>query len=380
MRSIEDLRLNKRFCHQPPCWTAILAVAAALLLVVNRPTAAELPAEQVAAVDGVAKNFLDQKRVPGVSVAIVVGGQLSFERGYGLADLENQVPATYETIYRLASISKMLTGVAAMQLVEQSKLDLSAPIQTYVPGFPEKQAPITAELLLKHQSGIRHYKGDEVRSNVFYNRVSDALKVFQDDPLLFTPGERFSYTTYGYNLLGAAIEGASGQDYVSYVQEHVCRPAGMLSIQPDNPYKTIPHRAAGYRLKTPALNSEILNDFSVDVTNKIPGGGWCSTAGDLARFAIALANGKLVNFQTLDRMWTPQKTAKGEQTTYGLGCVVGSYKGDQRISHSGGQPKVATFLILAPTKRAAVAVMCNLNGAPVQALAGELLGIATGGD
>jgi CubicO group peptidase (beta-lactamase class C family) len=290
-----------------------------------------------------------------------------------MADVENQVPATADTVYRLASISKMLTAVAAMQLVEQKKLDLEAPIQKYVPGFPEKQAPITAALLLKHQSGIRHYKGDEVRSIVFYSRVGEALKIFQDDPLLFAPGEKFSYTTYGFNLLGTAIEGASGADYVSYVQEHVCRPAGMLTIQPDNPSKIIPHRAAGYRMKTPAKDAELLNDFAVDVTNKIPGGGWCSTPGDLARFAIALMDAKLVSRETLEQMWTVQKTADGKNTPCGLGCFVAKMDGERIVSHSGGQPKVSTFLLLMPGKRQAIALMCNLRDAPLEPLARELV-------
>ncbi len=163
----------------------------------------------------------------------MVDGQLVYERGYGMADVENQVPATPDTIYRLASISKMFTAVAALQLVEQGKLDLAAPIQQYVPSFPKKdQGTVTAELLLKHQSGIRHYKGDEVRSAVFYNRVGDSLVIFQEDPLLFPPGEKFSYTTYGYNLLGTAIEGASGEDYVGYVTQHILEPCGIDTMRP----------------------------------------------------------------------------------------------------------------------------------------------------
>jgi serine beta-lactamase-like protein LACTB, mitochondrial len=334
---------------------------------------AELPTEKIAAVDAKVSEFLSAHRVPGLSVAIAHEGSVAFDRGYGLADIENQVPATSQTVYRLASISKMLTAVAAMQLVEQSKLDLAAPIQKYVPAFPEKQAPITAELLLKHQSGIRHYKGDEVRSTVFYKRVGDALAIFKDEPLLFAPGEKFSYTTYGFNLLGAAIEGASGQDYVSYVREHVCQPAGMTTIQPDNPFKIIPHRAAGYRLETPSNKSDLVNDFMVDVSNKIPGGGWCSTAADLARFAIALAEGKLVSPDTLERMWTPQQTADGRETPSGLGCFIDSVDGDRRVSHSGGQPKVSTFLVLAPARRTAVAVMCNLRDTQLKKLANEIL-------
>jgi serine beta-lactamase-like protein LACTB len=329
--------------------------------------------EKINTVDAKITALMSAKHVPGLSVAIARGGSVCFERGYGLADVENQVPATDQTMYRLASVSKMLTAVAAMQLVEQSKLDLAAPIQKYVPAFPEKQAPITAELLLKHQSGIRHYKGDEVRSVVFYSRVADALVIFKDEPLLFTPGEKFSYTTYGFNLLGVAIEAASGQDYVSYVREHVCRPAGMTTIQPDNPYKIVPHRAAGYRLKGPGIDSELLNDFMVDVTNKIPGGGWCSTAGDLARFATALVDGKLVTSQTLERMWTVQKTSGGTSTQCGLGCFIADAKGDKLVFHSGGQPKVSTFLVLSPARKTAVAVMCNLQNTPLQGLAVELL-------
>jgi serine beta-lactamase-like protein LACTB len=342
--------------------------------------AAELASETTTAVDAAINRFMAEKRVPGLSAAIVTDGQLSYERGYGLADVENQVPASPATVYRLASISKMLTAVAAMQLVEQGKLDLAAAIQKYVPSFPEKTAPITAELLLKHQSGIRHYRGDEVRSAVFYNRVTDSLPIFQNDPLLFTPGDKFSYTTYGYNLLGAVIEGASGQDYVPYVQKHICQPAGMTTIQPDNPYKIIPKRAAGYRIKGSPAKGELVNDFMVDVSNKIPGGGWCSTAGDLGRFAIALADGKLVSRETLERMWTPQKTADGKATSYGFGCNVNVVDGQRLIAHSGGQPKVSTFLVLSPERRAAVALMCNLHNTPVQALAGEIIELVAKSD
>lgn len=339
----------------------------------TRVAAAELAAELAAQFDQRVDAFREKHRVPGISAAVVLGGQLVLERGYGLADVENSVPAAPETVYRLASISKMLTAVAALQLVEQGKLDLQAPVQTYVPGFPEKQAPITCELLLKHQSGIRHYKNGEVRSAVAYAHVGDALKIFQDDPLLFAPGEKYSYTTYGFNLLGTAVEAAAGQDYVEYVQEHVCRPAGMKSIEPDNPYKIIAHRAAGYRLQGIGDDARLVNDIFVDVSNKIPGGGWCSNTGDLARFAIALMDGKLLSRESLERMWTLQKTSNGQETTSGLGCFVEQVNGQRRISHSGGQPKVATFLVFSPDTRSAVALMCNLNGARLKALAGELL-------
>jgi CubicO group peptidase (beta-lactamase class C family) len=117
------------------------------------------------------------------------------------------------------------------------------------------------------------------------------------------------------------------------------------------------------------------NDFAVDVSNKVPGGGWCATPGDLARFAISLADARLVSKETLERMWTPQMTSDGKTTTSGLGCFVGEHNGERRVFHSGGQPKVSTFLLIAPDQKMAAAVMCNLSNASVQGLAGELLDV-----
>jgi len=350
--------------------TAIVWLLVAVLsCAAGRLAAAELSAEKKQAVDAAIEKFMAAKKVPGLSAAIATGGAIAYEKGYGKADLENDVPATPETVYRLASISKMLTAVAALQLAEEGSLDLDAPIQEYVPGFPEKQAPLSCRHLLAHQGGIRHYKGNEVQSTKAYPTVRASFGVFQDDPLLFAPGEKFSYTTYGYNVLGAAVEGASGENYVDYVMEHICEPAGMTTIRPDIADQIIPHRAAGYRKRGP----RIVNDLRVDVTNKVPGGGWCSTPGDLARFAIALVDGKLLEAETLEKMWTPQKTTAGVQTEAGYGCFVHTIDDDRLISHSGGQPKVSTFLVFSPKKKTAVALMCNLRNTPLRELARELM-------
>ncbi len=346
------------------------ALAVVVLLLLLAVTArAELPEDLRRQVDQRVAKFLENSGAPGISLAIGVDNELCFEQGYGLADVENQVAASAESIYRLASISKMLTGVAVLQLVEAGELDLTVPIQSYVPGFPEKQAPITCDLLLKHQSGIRHYKGNEVRSSAHFMHVRDSFGVFQEDPLLFDPGTRFSYTTYGFNVLGAAIEGASGEDYVGYVQKHIAEPSGMSTLQPDSPFAIIPHRAAGYRKQ----GKKLLNDFAADVSNKIPGGGWCSTAGDLVRFAGALNSGKLLSAQSLETMWTPRTTVDGDATKVGYGCFIDIVDDDRLISHSGGQPKVSTFLVFSPEKKVAVAVMSNLRASSPKPLALDLI-------
>ncbi|MBX7074464.1 MAG: beta-lactamase family protein [Pirellulales bacterium] len=342
-----------------------------LLCAALRCPAAEPVAVDIAqAADDKVTALMESQLIPGLSLAIVDDNALVLAKGYGLADLENDVPATENTVYRLASISKMLTAVAAMQLAEQGKLDLDAPIQKYVPAFPKKQWPVTARNLLKHQSGIRHYRGREMRSVANYRNVADGLAIFQDDELLFEPGDRFSYSTYGYNLLGCAIEGASDMPYAEYIQQYVLQPAGVKTIQPDNPDTIIPHRAAGYRR---GPGRKLLNSFMVNVTNKLPGGGWCGSVVDLARFGIAYQSGKLVSAETLERMWTPQQTNAGETTESGLGCFIDQEHSPRRVFHSGGQPKVSTFLLLCPERGCAVAVMCNQESGPVALLAQELM-------
>jgi D-alanyl-D-alanine carboxypeptidase len=157
------------------------------------------------------------------------------------------------------------------------------------------------------------------------------------------------------------------------VQKHILEPCGCETMRPDNPYQIIPHRAAGYRKSGPGKAAALRNDFMVDVTNKIPGGGWCGTPRDLCKFAIAVMDGRLVSSETLERMWTPQKTGAGEQTNCGLGCFIAESEGQRRISHSGGQPKVSTFLVFVPQEKAAVALMCNLRETNLSELANEVL-------
>lgn len=310
---------------------------------------------------------MERQQIPGLSVALVTDHQFRWAKGFGSADVENSVPATERTVYRLASISKTITAVAVMQLVEQGKLDLDAPVQRYCPAFPEKPWPITARHLLAHLSGIRHYKRpEEITSTRHYTRIVDTLEIFKGDPLEHEPGARFTYTTYGYNVLGCAIEGASGMSYMDYVREHIFRPAGMERARDDNVFAIIPHRAQGYRRTS---SGELQNSPLADTSNKIPGGGLCATVLDLARFAIALQRGTLLRPQTLEQMWTRQKTRDGRETSYGLGWSLSEYRGRREVFHTGGQPRVSTLLYMRPDDRMAVVLMSNLEGARLVELA-----------
>jgi CubicO group peptidase (beta-lactamase class C family) len=358
----------------------LLSVAVGMLLVAQRPAPGPLSAsgrfspERVAEIERAIRAEMERQRIPGLSAALVTEHQLRWAKGFGYADLENSVRATEHTVYRLASISKTITAVAVLQLVERGKLDLDAPIQRYCPAFPEKPWPITARHLLGHTSGIRHYKRpEEITSTRHYTRIVDALEIFKDDPLEHEPGARFTYTTYGYTVLGCAIEGASGMSYMDYVRENIFRPAGMDRARDDDVFALIPHRAQGYR-RTPS--GEWQNSPLADTSNKIPGGGLCSTVLDLARFAIALQQGKLLRRETLALMWTRQRTRDGGETSYGLGWSVSEYRGRREVFHTGGQPRVSTVLYMRPDDRLAVVLMSNLEGARLVDLARRIADLA----
>jgi len=158
--------------------------------------------------------------------------------------------------------------------------------------------------------------GEEIDSTSHYTTVTDGLKIFADDPLLFEPGTKYSYSSYGFNLLGAAVEAASKMKFTDYLRQNVFEPAGMVHISPDDVYAIIPHRAHGYRLSS---SKQLENCGLADTSNKIPGGGMISTADDLVTFALALNGGKLVKPETRDLMFRAQQLRGGGNSQYGMG-------------------------------------------------------------
>jgi len=311
---------------------------------------------------------MKQRGIPGLTVAVGMGGRIVWTRGFGLSDVENKVKATAYTSYRLASISKPITAVAAMQLVAAGRFDLDAPIQKYLPRFPKKRWPVTARLLMSHLGGVRHYKAGEIHSTKQYRTVRAGLAIFAADPLLHEPGTKFHYTTYGYNLLGAAVAAAAGQSFEQTIQESVLKPSGMSNTELDRIRKIIPNRAQGY-VQTRGV---LYNSAIVNTSNKIPGGGLCGTAADLVNFGQALLTGKLLKRETLDAMWQPARTKAGKSTRYGLGFRIIKADKPRIVGHSGGQPRVSTMLILRPDEGVVVAIMCNLEGGGAATIAGRV--------
>jgi len=347
---------------------------AAVVLFLGPLCAQQLSREQIREIEKAVSEEMARQRIPGMSVAVGRNHRLIWSAGFGLADLENSVPARAQTVYRLGSISKPITAVAVMQLAEAGKLDLDAPIQKYVPSFPEKPWPITVRLLLSHLSGIRHYDNQaEVDSTRRYAGLTEPLKIFAGDPLLFEPGTKYSYTTYGYNLPGAAVEGASGMRFTDYIRERIFGPAGMSTARADSVNDIIPQRARGYHR---APSGAIENCNLADTSNKIPGGGMVSTPEDLVRFANAVMRGQLVKPETRDEMYTRAKTRDGEPVPYGLGWQIQETAGQKWVSHGGAQQGISTLLVTLPAESFSVALMVNLERVVLNPLALRIAEIA----
>jgi serine beta-lactamase-like protein LACTB len=322
--------------------------------------------------------FMAANSIPGVSVAVVENGAEEWSAGFGSADLENLVPATPHTLYRLASISKSLTATGAMLLWQQGKLDLDAPVQKYCPAFPQKDAPITTRQLLGHIAGIRHYKTDGQddleggNTKHFLNPIQAGLDFFKNDSLVAKPGTEFHYSTQGFTLVGCAMEGASGEKYVDYVRKNVLTPAGMTHTVVDDRFAIIPFRTRFY---TKDKSGAITNAELLDSSYKIPGGGWLSSADDMAKFEVAVLDDRLVTRSTRDLMWTPMKPADGKGDDYALGWGTGTEFGVLDVGHAGGQQGTSTFFMIVPERRAGVVVLINHDGGNATDLAKELMKI-----
>jgi serine beta-lactamase-like protein LACTB, mitochondrial len=304
----------------------------------------------------VAKELL-ARGIPGLAIAVAVDGRIVYSEGFGFADLEERVPVWPTTKFRIGSVSKPLTAVALAQLVEQGKLDLDAPVQKYVPTFPDKGALITTRMVGGHLGGIRHYRDDENLSAKHYNNVLEGLKIFQDDPLVAPPGTKFSYSSYGFNLLSAVVQGASGQDFLSYMHEHVFEPLGLRSTVEDQPAEIIEQRARFY---AQPKDKHVLNAPFVDNSYKWAGGGFLSSAEDLVRFGSALLQPGFLRRDSLHLLFTPQKIKDGQETKYGMGWFISKSASGQRVfEHSGGSIGGTSELIIYPQAHMVVAMVTN---------------------
>jgi serine beta-lactamase-like protein LACTB, mitochondrial len=340
------------------CVSALAAHGSFAQTVSDRVVATEPHAETRANANKIGNELL-ARGIPGLTIAVAIDGRVVYAEGFGYADLEERVPAWPTTKFRIGSISKSLTSVALMQLVEQGKIDLDASVQKYVPSFPEKGAKITPRLLAGHLAGIRHYKGDEFLIARHYDSVVDGLKIFENDPLVAPPGTAFHYSSYGFDLLSAVIESASGENFLAYMQRHVFTPLGLVDTTADQNRSIVEERSRFYEREQDGTTD---NAPYVDNSYKWAGGGFLSTSEDLVRFGSALLHPGFLSENSLHLLFTSQKTISGQETGYGMGWFVHKSKSGQRIyEHSGGSVGGTSQLIIYPDTGVVVALVTNLS-------------------
>ncbi|HEX8354723.1 MAG TPA: serine hydrolase domain-containing protein [Pyrinomonadaceae bacterium] len=341
-----------------------------------QPQAADAYAERLRAFEEFVAAGMKRDRIPGMTIGFSKD-DYTWVRGFGYADLENKVPAAAESVYRLASITKSLTGEAVVQLAERGKLDLDAEIQTYVPDYPKQPWPVTVRHLLTHTGGGQTGSGvgpERVTTKEVVARVSK-------HPIKYEPGTRYDYQTSGYNLLGAAVENVSGQTFEAYLRENLMLPAGMRDTRLDDVRSLVPNRVRGYDL----ADGDVKNAPFIDVSSRFGGGGLSGTVPDLLRWARAAVAGKIVSPKWVETMLEPFASKSGRYTGlgdgevyYALGWMVQPVNGSFALRAEGSQNGTDTVLMYFPRKRLAVAAACNLQHAPTRRYVRRLYELLTG--
>jgi CubicO group peptidase (beta-lactamase class C family) len=315
------------------------------------------------------KDIQKRQRNIGLSGLVVLRGQTILSEYLGYADLEHRVPVSRDTRFGIASITKAFTGLALLKLNETGKVDLDAPIQKYVPSFPVKPGKdITLRLLAAHLAGIRHWRRE--RTPELYSRhfddVMEILPLFKDDTLVSPPGSAENYSSYGYNLIGAAIQSASGIKYQEYVRREIIAPLGLANVGFDDVRRVQPNRARRYSYFHPWTfvvdSSEVYRVPDWDYTHNMAGGNMYATADDLARLGRAVERPGLLSPQSLDLLYTRPRVGAVE-ANMGFGFFIGdSTVGRRRLTIGGSNAGVQSGLFVYPDEDLIIVVLANTWG------------------
>lgn len=322
------------------------------------------------AVDDLIQLEMKTKHIPGVSITVLRDGKPIKTMGYGFANVESQAPATADTVYQLASVTKQFTAVAVMQLVEAGKISLDDTLPKYFPDCPEAWKPVTIRHLLNHTSGIKSYTsladfGKNVRKD--YTR-EELIGLVRNLPLDFAPGTKWAYNNSGYFLLGMILEKVSGKNYETVLKEQIFSPLGMANTRLNDLSVVIPHRAEGYGYS----NGNLHRGEYVSPTQPFAAGALVSTISDMAKWDAALDGEKLLKRTTLAQMWMPTKLTDGRNQNYGFGFSTDIYHGHRRVHHGGGIDGFSTFTLRLPDDKLSVIVLTNLEGGAADGLAQKI--------
>ncbi|MFK7772610.1 MAG: serine hydrolase [Saprospiraceae bacterium] len=305
------------------------------------------------------KNFpADQ---PGVTLLVAKDGNIIFKGASGMANLELNIPMKVDHVLRIGSITKQFTAVAILMLQEQSKLNIQDDITKFIPDYPTNGKKITVEHLLTHTSGIQsyteipgfmanHLRGDKT--------VEEMMDFFKNNPMSFSPGEKFQYNNSGYFLLGVIIEKVSGMTYGDFVEQNIFQKIGMKNSFYDSENKVIPNRVSGYEMD----GGQIINAPYLSSTIPYAAGSLISTVEDLYKWNQAIHNYTLIKKESLEKALTPFTLNDGESTEYGYGWGIKNFFNEKSFQHSGGINGFVSNAMYLPEQNLFVAAFSNGKG------------------
>ena len=295
---------------------------------------------------------------PGCVVLVAKKGKIVYERAFGSANVELDVPMQTGMIFRLGSVTKQYTSVAILQLVEQGKISLQDSIQKYVKDYPYKGHAITIENLLTHTSGIKDYQAIKDTTPNSERRdytPKQGVDFFKNEPLEFEPGIQFKYSNSNYFLLGYIIELITGQSYPEYLRQNIFVPAGLTNTYYNQQEKIIQGRVTGYT----KLDSLIENADYLSMTTAYAAGALMASAEDLFKWHEALYDQKLIKKDMLGKATTPFKLQNGNMTGYGYGWYLNEISGSKTVEHAGAIDGFRSDEIYLPAEDVFVGALFN---------------------
>jgi CubicO group peptidase (beta-lactamase class C family) len=344
--------------------------ALSLVVLLLLPSTGAAQDAVAARIDAFVHDEMTRQQIPGIAAAVVKDGHVVLAKGYGLANVEHQVPVKPETVFQSGSVGKQFTAAAVMLLVEQGRVSLDDPITKYLPEGAVRWKAIKVRHLLTHTGGTTDYPPhfDFRRDYTEAALVRRAAAI----PLAFAPGTKWSYSNIGYLLLGVLIHRVTGVFYGDFLREKIFDPLGMSTTRIINEADIVPNRAAGYRL----VKGELKNQEWVSPTlNTTADGSLYLSVLDLANWDAALYTERVLRRDSLDRMWTPVMLNSGKSYPYGFGWALGSIRGHRIVEHGGAWQGFKSAIVRFPDDRLTVILLANLAQTDASKLAHAVAGI-----
>jgi D-alanyl-D-alanine carboxypeptidase len=346
--------------------TLLVALAPGLQAQVPAPEKLDLTALRT-----LASAAVDGGGAVGLSIAVGVGDDFLWAEGFGLAEVEHDVPVDDETVFRIGSITKQFTAALIMLQVEQEVIALDEDLREYLPDYPTGERQVTIRQLLTHTSGIKSYTN---LGEVWERQVplelthQQLLELFQNEPFEFEPGERFNYNNSGYYILGVLLELLSDKSYAELIRVAVSEPLGLERTRYGSNIDIIENRAQGYQM----IDERLANDELIGMSQPGAAGALLSTAGDLVRWQRALVTGRLISRAAYDQMSTPHLLSDNTSAGYGFGLMRTTFRGADVIQHGGGINGFNSQLAYYPQTDLTIAVISNCESYSSAELADEI--------